>query len=116
MERAVFSTLFSCGFKKKSEASEEQVAESQQKRNEREEREAKELSDKAKGKRTAETSEPSGVIHKLDISERRRRRRRKISRPAARPAGGRSGHQIFGAPVTPPAQDILSVGRIFIIS
>ena len=89
MERAVFSTLFSCGFKKKSEASEEQVAESQQKRNEREEREAKELSDKAKGKRTAETSEPSGVIHKLDISERRRRRRRKIQ-PAGRQAGRRS--------------------------
>ena len=34
MERAVFDTLFSVGFKKKREASEEEIAESQQKRDE----------------------------------------------------------------------------------
>ena len=58
MERAVFGTLFSCGFKKKSEASEEEVAESQQSRADREAREAKELSDKATGKRKQGLAHP----------------------------------------------------------
>ena len=94
---AVAGTLFFCGFKKKKEATEEEVAASNKLRSEREAAEAKEL---RATRRRASSAAVGGE--------------EKSSRPAARPAGGRSGHQIFGAPVTPPAPDIPSVGRIFI--
>ena len=49
---AVAGTLFFCGFKKKKEATEEEVAASNKLRSEREAAEAKELSEKARGKQT----------------------------------------------------------------
>ena len=51
MERAI-GTLFFCGFKKKREATEDEVNESKHKRAEREAAEAKELRERARGKQT----------------------------------------------------------------